>query len=335
MTIAERVLLLYASPLGGTLPLLRTNHSLHFGAVDQARDVRIRNQVGWQQEILLESTGCGGATVDCIQCRERCGRPHDEPTEMATGSELQQIQREDAARLHTRDISERLDQILPIFLRVVNNQGPTTLTVTTTAEFSLAGAQFARFAHFGDVRAGTDGFEELDGGFGFGDGEGGGVDYEGDFGDGGNAMAAGLEKGGDRRGGKGGCGCETSDGPSIMGSLGGIWGKSSLLPKIDLLMPFAPDLGGGEHAAGTTHVAESSLTGSMGSSAGHTRDTSNSASCEVYVLALRPSFSLSQSSSPYLYPMTRQMFDGQLSRSLRMAVACSLPFQSGHSYDLH
>jgi hypothetical protein len=41
-------------------------------------------------------------------------------------------------------------------------------------------------------------------------------------------------------------------------------------------VPLAPDLGRGEHAAGTAHVTESSLTSTVGSATGDTGDTGDS-----------------------------------------------------------
>ena len=97
-------------------------------------------------------------------------------------------------------------------------------------------------------------------------------------------------------------------------------------------MPFAPDFGRGKHAAGATHVAESSLTGSVSSSSRHAGDTSNSTSCRLSILAVRLLYFPSlYHCSPYLYPMIRRMFGVQLSRSLHMAAFCSLPFQNERS----
>lgn len=52
-------------------------------------------------------------------------------------------------------------------------------------------------------------------------------------------------------------------------------GGDVLLSKIDLLMPLSPDLGWGKHTSGTTHVTESSLTGTVGSTSRDTRNTCN------------------------------------------------------------
>ena len=50
------------------------------------------------------------------------------------------------------------------------------------------------------------------------------------------------------------------------------------LVHIDLAMPAAPGLGGGEHAATAAHVAEGSLAGAVGSTTTNTGDTRNGTS---------------------------------------------------------
>lgn len=50
-----------------------------------------------------------------------------------------------------------------------------------------------------------------------------------------------------------------------------------LLALVNLDVPLAPDLGGSEHAAGTAHVTEGGLTGTVSTTTGDTGDTGNSA----------------------------------------------------------
>lgn len=198
MSVAERVLLLHAGSLGHAAALLRTHDRLHLGAVDQARDVRVRNQIRGQQEVLLERARCSGAAVDGIESGERGGSPHDEPAKVSAGCELQQIQSKHTACLHARDVPECLDQILAILIRVIDNQRSAALAVTTATELAFTGPEFTRLADFCDVWTSTDGFEELEGCFRLGEGEAFGGDYEGDFGDGGDAVPAGLQERRDR-----------------------------------------------------------------------------------------------------------------------------------------
>lgn len=138
---------------------------------------------------------------------------------MSTGCKLQKVQGKNTAGFHTRDVSEGFDEVFPIFVRIVDDQWATALAVTAATEFAFAGAKFAGFIDFGNVWAGTNSFEELNGRFSFGDREAVGGDDEGDFGDGGDAVAAGLEERWDRGGGEsGGCGEA-----SATGKLCGIW----------------------------------------------------------------------------------------------------------------
>jgi hypothetical protein len=51
----------------------------------------------------------------------------------------------------------------------------------------------------------------------------------------------------------------------------------SLLTLVDLDVPLAPDLGRGEHATGSAHVTEGSLTGTVSTTTRDARNTGNSA----------------------------------------------------------
>lgn len=53
--------------------------------------------------------------------------------------------------------------------------------------------------------------------------------------------------------------------------------RYSLLALVDLDVPLSPDLGRGEHAAGSAHVTESGLTGTVSTTTGDTGNTGNSA----------------------------------------------------------
>lgn len=112
-------------------------------------------------------------------------------------------------------------------------------------------AQF-RFLRVGEC---ADFLENFHGFFGFLDAFDGVADDEGEFRDGLDAVAASLDQGGDCGGGNGG-----DDGVA-------------LLLDVDLAVPAAPDLGRGEHAAAAAHVSEGSLAGTVGSSAGDSRNT--------------------------------------------------------------
>lgn len=200
MPVPQRVLLLHTSTLGLGSTLCWANNGLYFGAVDQAGDVCVGDQVGWEQEVFLERRRGGGAAVDGVKSSERRGRPHDESAEVPTWCELKEVEREYGAGLNTRNVAERADEMLAISLRVINDQWPATLTVAATSHFPLTGTEFAGGLDFADVWTCTDGFEESEGCGGLDDGssfEGGGGDDKGNFGDGRDLVTTGKEKGWD------------------------------------------------------------------------------------------------------------------------------------------
>ena len=57
LPITQRVLLLHARTLGLRIALGGPHHGLHLGAVDQAADVRVGDDVRGEQEVFLEAAG--------------------------------------------------------------------------------------------------------------------------------------------------------------------------------------------------------------------------------------------------------------------------------------
>lgn len=73
LSVAQRVLLLDTSSLGGGIALGLLENGLHFGAVDQAGDVGVGDEVGWEKEVFLQGGWLGGGAVDGIQGFESSG----------------------------------------------------------------------------------------------------------------------------------------------------------------------------------------------------------------------------------------------------------------------
>ena len=65
---------------------------------------------------------------------------------------------------------------------------------------------------------------------------------------------------------------------SAGGSSKGRGSGEALLVEVELLVPLAPDLGGGKHASGTALVTKGSLTGTVSSSSRDTGNTGNGTS---------------------------------------------------------
>lgn len=201
--------------------------------------------------------GLGGGAVDLVEGLEGLGGPDDEAAEVATRSELEQVEGGDGAGLDTGDVAEALDQVLAVSLSRVDDEGTTALAVAAATELALASTELLGASNLLEVGAGTDGLEEGDGSSSLGDGVSSNelrVDDKGDLRDAHDLVTTGQEKGSDGRGSNGRA------------------GSVALLALVDLDVPLAPGLGRGEHAAGAAHVTEGGLTGTVSTG---TRDTGN------------------------------------------------------------
>jgi hypothetical protein len=243
LLVAERVLLLDVGTLLDGTTLGGAEDRLNLGRV------------------LLEGRGLSGGTVDLVKGLESGRGPDDETTEVTTRGELKEVHGEDGAGLNTGDVAESGNELLAILAGVVDNEGTTALAVAAVSQLTLTGAELLGSLDLLEVSTGTDGLEKGDGSRGLGDGsvaEGGRVDDEGNLRNGGDLVTTGHQECGGR------------------GSSNGRGGSETLLAKVDLLLPLAPDLGGGEHATGTAHVTEGGLTGTVSTTTRDTGDTGNS-----------------------------------------------------------
>lgn len=138
--------------------------------IDQAADVCVVDDVLRKQEVFLERRWSSGRTIDLVERGESRRSPDNEASEVATGCELQEVEGKDGGCFDTRDVTESMNQLLAVFMWVVDDQGATSLAVATSSELSLPGSQFAGAGDLFHVRACTDCFEKLDGSGGAGDG---------------------------------------------------------------------------------------------------------------------------------------------------------------------
>ena len=268
LLVLQRVLLLHHTALADCAALDRTQHTLHLGAVDQLGQIGLGDEIRRDQEVALQLAGLGGATVDGVERCESGRRPDHEAAEVASGSELEEVEGVDRAGLDAGDVAEGEHEVFAILFRLIDDEGPTALLVTAATELAFASAQLARILDFLELRGSAYSGEQCDGLGGLLDGAvgecGGGYDKR-DFRDGADVMATSHEQSSGGRSGDSRCGGE------------------ALLAKVDLLVPLAPDLGGCEHATGSAHVTEGGLTGAVSTSTGDTRNTCNSATCNISV----------------------------------------------------
>lgn len=94
LLVHQGILLLHAGTLGARGAFRGADHALDLGRVDQSADVSLLDQGRGQEEVLLESGWSGRAAVDGIESGERRRCPDDEASEVAAGSELEEVERE-------------------------------------------------------------------------------------------------------------------------------------------------------------------------------------------------------------------------------------------------
>lgn len=99
LLVDERVLLLDAGALGASGAAGGAHDGLDLGRVDQAADVGLLDDGRGEEEVLLERGWGGGAAVDFVERGEGRGCPDHETAEVSTGSELEEVEREDGAGL--------------------------------------------------------------------------------------------------------------------------------------------------------------------------------------------------------------------------------------------
>lgn len=206
LLVLEGVLLLDTSALGEGSTLGGVEDALDLGAVDQTGEVGVGNNVGGNQEVLLQLGGLGGGAVDVVEGLEGSRGPDDEATEVTTRGELEEVQGVDIAGLDTGHVAEALDELLAVGGGVVDDQGTAALAVAAATELALTGAELLGVLGLEDIGGGTDGGQELESSGSLGSSstlEDGGVDNQGDLGDLGDLVTTGQQKRSDGRGGDG------------------------------------------------------------------------------------------------------------------------------------
>jgi hypothetical protein len=237
------------------LELLGLEGAADFLGADDAGDVGVGDGGGGEEEALLDGGLLGEGAEDLVELLEGALGPDDEATEVTAGGEVEEVQGVDVGGVEAVDVAEGGDA-----LGVGEDEhGAAAVDVAAVAHLAAAGADLAGSSDAVDVVVGADGGEEGEGFLGLAVVLDGVVNDEGDFGDVLDLVAAGLDEAGDGGSGEGG-----DDGVA-------------LLVVVDLTMPAAVSLGGGEHTTATAHVAEGTSTAGLGTRAGDTGDTGDGA----------------------------------------------------------
>jgi hypothetical protein len=250
--VLERVLLDALGGNGGSALLSRNDLGLNLIGVDDAGQVAVRHHgTGDTEALLLSRFRTVLTAVKPIELGQRVLGEDNEASEVTTRGKLKEVEGRHVGHLDTRDVAEGF---LDAVVLAVHHKGSTTLHVTAVAHLALARADLTRCLGLLDVVARTEGSEDLHRSDCLVDGLDRVLHDQRALGDLVNLVATSHDQRGKRR-----------------RSQGGAHGVP-LLVGVDLAVPLPPGLGRVEHAASTAHVAEGSLTSTVGTT---TRDTRN------------------------------------------------------------
>jgi hypothetical protein len=188
--------------------------------------------------ILLQESNLLVRSEDLVEAGEGALGPDDEATKVTAGRELEDVQPSDLNNLNAGQVPKGFNNAI-VF--VVDNERAAALTVPAVPHLANTRAKLARVRHLGDVGICPEALEELDCLLGLGQTLSRAGNDQGNLINLLNAMAAGENKRRQSRSSE--CGDD---------------GKATLI-LVHLDVPFAPDLGGREHATTTTHVTKGSL----------------------------------------------------------------------------
>jgi hypothetical protein len=236
-SVLERVLLLGEGSLV-VLVALSTGDGLDFIRVDETSDIRVGDDVGGKNVVLLEGSGGVVGTIELVKKSESTGGPDDETTDVTTGSKLKQVQVADVDSLNTGKVAESLGDTVVL---TIDNERSTTLAVTTVTDLTNTSTELARVRNLNDISVGVEGLKKSNSFLGLGESLDLISDNKGNFLNLLDAMTAGQDKGRKSRGSQSGGSGET------------------LLVQVSLDVPLSPGLGRSEHSSSTAHVTESSL----------------------------------------------------------------------------
>lgn len=188
---------------------------------------------------MLVGSGSVVVSVVLVEGSEGALSPDDEASEMASRSELEEVESGNSDGFDSRDIAEGTSEVS---LLSVDDKGTASLYIASVSQLSLSGTDLLGILDVLDVLVGSELLEEGDGVLGLLESLEASIgDDEGDFGDGLDSVSTGKNERGQRGGGKG-----RGD------------GEASLV-EIDLSVPLSVDLVGSEHTSSTAHVSVSSL----------------------------------------------------------------------------
>jgi len=253
--VLERVLLLLVvENLDG---LLGAENLLDGVGVDQTRDVAGRDDSSVEQVVLSSRAGSLGRAELLLELDEGRAGVDDEASNLASGSEVADIQTLDVQGGNAGDVSEGADEVGGLV--VDDDEGTSSELVSSVSLLSVAGSEGSGLNASLDIFVGTESLKNGDGVLGLGDLASEVVEDERELGNLQDAVTAGKDQ---RRNGGGGDGAGQ--------------GVSSLT-QVDLSVPSSPGLEGEGETTLATHVSEGTLAGSVSSGTADSGNASNGA----------------------------------------------------------
>lgn len=138
-----------------------TEFLLNFVRVDDACQVGIGQHGSEELVTLLDDGGISVSSEQFIKVLEGTLGPNDEPTELGSGGQLQEVQPGDVDNFNSWDVSEGLGEFG--VLVEVDDEGTLTHSVSLVTELTLTSSHDSGVDNFLDVFEGTETFEEGNG----------------------------------------------------------------------------------------------------------------------------------------------------------------------------
>jgi len=287
--------------------LLGSEVGLDFLRVDQTTQIGVGESNSGKSESDLDFRTLFVSSIDLVELFESALGPDDKSSEMTSGSELEEVQSLNAAELDTGDVTEG-SQERGTF--VVDDQGTSAFDVSPVPHLASTGTDFLGVDDSLNIGVGVESLQDTDGSLGLLDRDDGVIsDDEGDFGD----LVDPVTTSENQRGGGGGGECRDK----------GI----TPLVLVDSTVPSSVGLGGAEHASSSTHVSESSLTSSMGTTTRNSGNTGDGASST-------PRFGGGLSASPWSDSIWLSLILGKIAVNVGDDVQTNWSLEDGSNFDL-
>jgi len=297
-------------PLHGAvfdLSLLGSEMRLDFLRIDQTTQIGVGESNSGKSESDFELRTLFVSSIDLVELLESALGPNNKSSEMTSGSELEEVQSLNAAELHTGDVTESSQES---GLLIVDDQGTSAFDVSPVPHLTTTSSDFLRVDNSLNIGIGVEGLQDSDGSLGLLNRVDGVVgDDEGNFGDLIYPVTASEDQ---RRGGSGGECRDEGITPLVL---------------VDSSVPSSVGLGGAEHASSSTHVSESSLTSSMGTTSrnsGNTGDGSTST----------PRLGGGLSASPWSDGIWLTLILGKIAVNVSHDVQTNWGLEDGSNFDL-